>query len=83
MNSTQKEIQAIKLVEKSWSKKVIDFEQLICDDGHGVICMVCYWHSDKYSVKAQHLDHDKFDYCQDHIIKTHTIEEIQEYLDHD
>ena len=76
-----KEIQARKVLKKNWQVVVIDFEELINDDGHGVICMVCYWHNDKYSVKAQELDHDKFDYCQDHIKKKHTIEEIEEYLD--
>lgn len=81
MNAEQKLQQAVKLIGKDWNKFLVDFESIICDDGHGVICMICYWHSDKYSVKKQDFDHDKFDYCKDHIIKKHTMNEIQEYLD--
>ncbi len=83
LNRDQKKHQYLKFLESDRYLDIVNYEQIICDDGHGVICMICYWHSNKYSVKKQEYDHDKFDNCMFHIKQDHTLEEIREYIDHE
>ena len=79
MNKEQKKHQYLKFLEKDRYLDIVNYESLVCDDGHGVVCMVCYWQDNKHA----EYDHDKFDNCMSHIQQKHTVKEIMEYEEHD